>query len=65
VSEFKTISRHAGTVLIGQLATMAFGMTDTIVAGRYAESSLALPPALLFRLYSTLQESLGKRLMVT
>ena len=41
MSELKTISRHAGTVLIGQLATMAFGVTDTIVAGRYAESSLA------------------------
>lgn len=41
MSELKTISRHAGTVLAGQLATMAFGVTDTIVAGRYAESSLA------------------------
>ncbi len=39
--EFKTIARHAGTVLVGQLATMAFGVTDTIVAGRYAEASLA------------------------
>jgi multidrug resistance protein, MATE family len=41
VPEIKTISRHAGTILIGQLATMAFGVTDTIVAGRYAEASLA------------------------
>ncbi|MES2974574.1 MAG: MATE family efflux transporter [Pseudomonadota bacterium] len=41
MSEFKTISRHAGTVLVGQLAVMAFGVTDTIVAGRYAESALA------------------------
>src|SRR5574343_830672 len=41
VSELKTVSRHAGTVLAGQLATMAFGVTDTIVAGRYAEASLA------------------------
>ncbi|MDP3699583.1 MAG: MATE family efflux transporter [Hylemonella sp.] len=39
--EFKTIARHAGTVLAGQLATMAYGVTDTIVAGRYAEASLA------------------------
>lgn len=39
--EFKTIARHAGTVLVGQLATMAYGVTDTIVAGRYAEASLA------------------------
>jgi len=41
MSELKTISRHAASVLAGQLATMAFGVTDTIVAGRYAESSLA------------------------
>jgi MATE family multidrug resistance protein len=41
VAELKTIARHAGAILIGQLATMAFGVTDTIVAGRYAESSLA------------------------
>lgn len=41
MSELRTIARHAGTVLVGQLATMAFGVTDTIVAGRYAEVSLA------------------------
>lgn len=41
VSELQTISRHAGVILVGQLATMAFGVTDTIVAGRYAETSLA------------------------
>lgn len=41
VAEFRTITRHAGTVLAGQLATMAYGVTDTIVAGRYAEASLA------------------------
>lgn len=35
------IARHAGTVLIGQLATMAFGVTDTIVAGRYSQEALA------------------------
>lgn len=35
------IARHAGTVLVGQLAVMAFGVTDTIVAGRYAEGALA------------------------
>lgn len=40
-SEWSTIARHAGTVLAGQLAVMAFGVTDTIVAGRYSESSLA------------------------
>jgi MATE family multidrug resistance protein len=40
-TELGVIARHAGTVLVGQLATMAFGVTDTIVAGRYAEASLA------------------------
>lgn len=35
------IARHAGTVLAGQLATMAFGVTDTIVAGRYSQQALA------------------------
>jgi len=35
------IARHAGTVLVGQLAVMAFGVTDTIVAGRYSEDALA------------------------
>lgn len=41
MAELKTVVRHAGTVLVGQLATMAYGVTDTIVAGRYAEASLA------------------------
>lgn len=41
MSELKTIARHAGSILAGQLATIAFGVTDTIVSGRYAESSLA------------------------
>ena len=35
------IAQHAATVLVGQLAVMAFGVTDTIVAGRYAEGALA------------------------
>ena len=29
------IARHAGTILAGQLAIMGFGVTDTIVSGRY------------------------------
>lgn len=41
MSESSTISRHALTVLTGQLAVMAFGVTDTIVAGRHGETSLA------------------------
>ncbi|RSZ36907.1 MULTISPECIES: MATE family efflux transporter [unclassified Variovorax] len=35
------IARHAGTVLVGQLAVMAFGVADTIIAGRYSEQALA------------------------
>lgn len=41
MSELSTITRHAVTVLAGQLAVMAFGVTDTIVAGRSSDSSLA------------------------
>lgn len=41
MSELRTIARHAGTVLAGQLAVMAFGVTDTIVAGRYSQEALA------------------------
>ena len=41
MSELRTITRHAFTVLVGQLATMAYGVTDTIVAGRYSEQALA------------------------
>ncbi len=41
MSELKTIGRHAGTVLVGQLAVMAFGVADTVIAGRYSDQSLA------------------------
>ena len=33
-AELRTIGSHAGVVLVGQLAVMAFGVTDTVVAGR-------------------------------
>ncbi len=39
--ELRYISRHAGTVLVGQLAVMSFGVTDTIVAGRHSAEALA------------------------
>ena len=39
--EGSTIVRHASTVLVGQLAVMAFGITDTLVAGRFADTALA------------------------
>ncbi len=41
MSELKTLAQHAGTVLVGQLAVMAYSVTDTIVAGRYSSTSLA------------------------
>lgn len=40
-AERAQVARHAATVLAGQLAVMAFGVTDTIVAGRHAPASLA------------------------
>ena len=39
--EARTIIRHAGTVLVGQLAVMAFGVVDTLIAGQYSTSALA------------------------
>ena len=42
MSELGIIARHAGTVLIGQLAVMAFGIADTVIAGRYSPQALAV-----------------------
>lgn len=42
MSEIRTISRHAGTVLVGQLAVMSFGVADTVIAGRYSPHALAV-----------------------
>jgi len=42
MTELRTISRHAGTVLVGQLAVMSFGVADTIIAGRYSPQALAV-----------------------
>ena len=39
--ELKTIARHGGSVLAGQLAVMAFGIADTVIAGRYSDTALA------------------------
>lgn len=41
MSELKIVSHHAGTILVGQLAVMAFGVADTVIAGRYSDSALA------------------------
>ena len=45
MKELKLILRHAGTVLLGQLAVMAFGVADTVIAGRYSDTALAALPA--------------------
>ncbi len=41
MSERSIILKHAVTVLAGQLAIMAFGVTDTVVASRHSEQALA------------------------
>ena len=41
MSELKSIARHTGVVFVGQLAVMAFGVTDTMVAGRHSAQALA------------------------
>ena len=41
MSEMRLIGRHAGTILVGQLAVMAFGVADTLIAGRHSEAALA------------------------
>jgi multidrug resistance protein, MATE family len=42
MTERKIILKHAGTVLAGQLAVVAFGVTDTVIAGRYDAHALAV-----------------------
>ncbi len=39
--ELKVIGQHAATVLVGQLAVMAFGVADTVIAGRHSNEALA------------------------
>jgi MATE family multidrug resistance protein len=41
MKELRIIGRHTGTVLVGQLAIMAFGVADTVIAGRYSDTALA------------------------
>ncbi|MDO9277949.1 MAG: MATE family efflux transporter [Polaromonas sp.] len=41
MKELKIIGKHASTVLVGQLAIMAFGVADTVIAGRYSDTALA------------------------
>jgi multidrug resistance protein, MATE family len=39
--ELGVIANHAKVIVVGQLATMAFGVTDAVVAGRYSDEALA------------------------
>lgn len=39
--ELGVIAGHAKVIVTGQLATMAFGVTDAVVAGRYSDEALA------------------------
>ena len=58
MSDLSVVLRHALTVLAGQLAVMAYGVTDTIVAGRHAQASLAalsIGSALFVSVYVSLQ----------
>ena len=41
MKELRIIGKHASTVLVGQLAIMAFGVADTVIAGRYSDTALA------------------------
>lgn len=41
MAETRVIAKHAGTVLVGQLAVMAFGVADTLIAGRHSPQALA------------------------
>ena len=57
MSEIRVIGRHAATVLVGQLAVMAFGVADTVIAGRHSDAALAalsVGSALYISVYVTL-----------
>lgn len=41
MQHLRRISRHAGSLLIGQLATIGFGVADTVMTGRFASEDLA------------------------
>jgi MATE family multidrug resistance protein len=42
MNERQIILKHAATVLVGQLAVVAFGVTDTLIAGQYDPQALAV-----------------------
>jgi len=57
MSERQSVLKHALTVLVGQLAVISFGVTDTIVAGRYdpyALAALSISSAIYISVYVAL-----------
>lgn len=42
MTERQLIVKHALTILVGQLAVVSFGVADTVIAGRYDPSALAV-----------------------
>lgn len=56
-SERTLIAQHATTVLVGQLAVMAYSVTDSVVAGRYsveAQAALSVAAAIFITVYISL-----------
>ena len=41
MTDAKIIGQHAASVLVGQIAVMAFGVADTVIAGRHSDTALA------------------------
>src|SRR5215510_7373813 len=54
MDHLRRIARDAGSILVGQLATIAFGVADTIMAGRSSSvdlAALSLGSAIYISLY--------------
>ncbi|THU04152.1 MATE family efflux transporter [Lampropedia puyangensis] len=60
MSERKTIATHASTILVGQLATMAYSITDVMVIGHYsvqAQAALSVAGAIFITVFVSLLSS--------
>lgn len=60
MSERKIIATHASTILVGQLATMGYSITDVAVIGHYsvqAQAALSVAGALFIMVYISLLAS--------
>lgn len=60
MSERKIIATHASTILVGQLATMGYSITDVAVVGHYsvqAQAALSVAGALFIMVYISLLAS--------